>query len=84
MSHESPSGPYAIAPNVPSSPPYMRLPSSGRQHEEELINAYEAEEERILNTLSRKLEQVKTCSLLPFTRTTDNSFLFLRRRRKRG
>ena len=30
-----------------------------RRHEEELINAYEAEEERIINVLSRKLEKVR-------------------------
>jgi hypothetical protein len=29
-----------------------------RRHEQDLINAYEAEEERIINVLSRKLEQV--------------------------
>lgn len=29
-----------------------------RRHQEDLINAYEAEEERIINVLSRKLEQV--------------------------
>ena len=28
------------------------------RHQEDLINAYEAEEERIINVLSRKLEQV--------------------------
>lgn len=30
-----------------------------RIHDEELINAYEAEEERITNVLCRKLEQVR-------------------------
>ncbi|KIM42160.1 hypothetical protein M413DRAFT_128410 [Hebeloma cylindrosporum] len=30
-----------------------------RRHEEELINAYEAEEERIINVLSRKLEKLR-------------------------
>ncbi|KAH9484109.1 hypothetical protein JR316_0003589 [Psilocybe cubensis] len=30
-----------------------------RRHEEELINAYEAEEERIINVLSKKLEQLR-------------------------
>ncbi|KAF8970483.1 hypothetical protein BDZ97DRAFT_1754067 [Flammula alnicola] len=30
-----------------------------RRHEQELINAYEAEEERIINVLSRKLEQLR-------------------------
>ncbi|KAF8906743.1 hypothetical protein CPB84DRAFT_1744880 [Gymnopilus junonius] len=33
--------------------------STNRRHEEELINAYEAEEERIINVLSRKLEQLR-------------------------
>ena len=33
--------------------------SAGRRHEQDLINAYEAEEERIINVLSRKLEQVR-------------------------
>ncbi|CAA7269331.1 unnamed protein product [Cyclocybe aegerita] len=54
------------------SPPIHRLSSSStgsssagpsgaasRKHEEELINAYEAEEERIINVLSRKLEQLR-------------------------
>lgn len=36
--------------------------AGGRRHEQDLINAYEAEEERIINLLSRKLEQV--CALL--------------------
>lgn len=48
------------------SPPVRRLPITmpfinGRdaiRHEEELINAFEAEEERITNVLYRKLEQV--------------------------
>jgi hypothetical protein len=39
------------------SPPIRRLSTSNKR-EENLINAYEAEEERILNILSRKLEQV--------------------------
>ncbi|KAF9471171.1 hypothetical protein BDN70DRAFT_998712 [Pholiota conissans] len=30
-----------------------------RRHEQDLINAYEAEEERIINVLSRKLEQLR-------------------------
>lgn len=38
------------------SPPVHRRTASKR--EEDLINAYEAEEERIINVLSRKLEQV--------------------------
>ncbi|KAH7105109.1 hypothetical protein BKA62DRAFT_634277 [Auriculariales sp. MPI-PUGE-AT-0066] len=45
-----------------SSPVIVRLSSrssTGSKHEEELINAYEAEEERIINVLSRKLEQLK-------------------------
>lgn len=32
--------------------------NSSLKREEDLINAYEAEEERIINVLSRKLEQV--------------------------
>ena len=45
------------------SPPVRRLStaSSSSKREENLINAYEAEEERIINVLSRKLEQA--CSL---------------------
>ncbi|KAJ2915856.1 hypothetical protein MD484_g4546, partial [Candolleomyces efflorescens] len=41
------------------SPPIRRLSNAGSstRHQEELINAYEAEEERIINVLSRKLEQ---------------------------
>jgi hypothetical protein len=33
---------------------------SSSRREEELINAYEAEEEKIINVLSRKLEKVGT------------------------
>jgi hypothetical protein len=39
------------------SPPIRRLSTSSKR-EEDLINAYEAEEERIINLLSRKLEKV--------------------------
>ncbi|KAG9218000.1 hypothetical protein CCMSSC00406_0010417 [Pleurotus cornucopiae] len=40
------------------SPPIRRLSSaSSSSRQEDLINAYEAEEERIINILSRKLEQ---------------------------
>ncbi|KAG9095630.1 hypothetical protein FS749_010044 [Ceratobasidium sp. UAMH 11750] len=51
-----------------SESPTWRLPSSslfqpniprGKRHEEELINACEAEEERITNALCRKLEQLR-------------------------
>lgn len=42
------------------SPPVRLSTSSSRQ--EDLINAYEAEEERIMNLLSRKLEQVRRLS----------------------
>jgi coiled-coil domain-containing protein 6 len=38
------------------SPPIRRL-STSSQREQDLINAYEAEEERIINVLSRKLEE---------------------------
>jgi hypothetical protein len=45
------------------SPPIRRLSSassgSSSKREEDLINAYEAEEERIINVLSRKLEKVR-------------------------
>ena len=34
-------------------------PTNHLKREESLINAYEAEEERIINVLSRKLEQVR-------------------------
>jgi hypothetical protein len=46
------------------SPPVRRLStaSSNSKREENLINAYEAEEERIINVLSRKLEQVRLLS----------------------
>jgi len=37
----------------------VRRDKDPRKHEEELINAYEAEEERIINVLSKKLEQVR-------------------------
>jgi len=43
------------------SPPVWRYPqanTSASKREEDLINAYEAEEEKIINVLSRKLEKV--------------------------
>lgn len=40
------------------SPPLRRLSSTNSSSKESLINAYEAEEERIINILSRKLEKV--------------------------
>ena len=43
------------------SPPVWRYPqpnTSASKREEDLINAYEAEEEKIINILSRKLEKV--------------------------
>ncbi|KAF9259112.1 hypothetical protein L218DRAFT_981602 [Marasmius fiardii PR-910] len=40
------------------SPPRRRA-SSASKEQEDLINAYEAEEERIINVLSRKLEQLR-------------------------
>jgi hypothetical protein len=46
-----------------SPPPHWQGLSNRKQ--EELINAYEAEEERIINVLSRKLEQVRS-SLISF------------------
>jgi len=42
------------------SPPIRRLSAaSASSKQEDLINAYEAEEERIINVLSRKLEQLR-------------------------
>ncbi|KAJ6532783.1 hypothetical protein DFH09DRAFT_828960, partial [Mycena vulgaris] len=41
------------------SPPIRRLSVSSMTKQEELINAYEAEEERIMNVLSKKLEQLR-------------------------
>ncbi|KIY45051.1 hypothetical protein FISHEDRAFT_61393 [Fistulina hepatica ATCC 64428] len=41
------------------SPPIRRRSMSSAAKQEELINAYEAEEERIINVLSRKLEQLR-------------------------
>lgn len=43
------------------SPPFRRLStaSSSSKREEDLINAYEAEEEKIINILSRKLEKLR-------------------------
>ncbi|KAJ7698558.1 hypothetical protein B0H17DRAFT_1050064 [Mycena rosella] len=41
------------------SPPIRRLSVSSLTKQEELINAYEAEEERIMNVLSKKLEQLR-------------------------
>ncbi|KIP11863.1 hypothetical protein PHLGIDRAFT_27685 [Phlebiopsis gigantea 11061_1 CR5-6] len=41
------------------SPPPRRLSSASTSSKESLINAYEAEEERIINILSRKLEKLR-------------------------
>jgi hypothetical protein len=41
-----------------SPPQRIRSAASATSKQEDLINAYEAEEERIINVLSRKLEQV--------------------------
>ncbi|KAJ6469408.1 hypothetical protein C8R45DRAFT_837500 [Mycena sanguinolenta] len=41
------------------SPPIRRMSVSSITRQEELINAYEAEEERIMNVLSKKLEQLR-------------------------
>ncbi|KAL0579651.1 hypothetical protein V5O48_002347 [Marasmius crinis-equi] len=42
-----------------STSPLRRRESSASKEQEDLINAYEAEEERIINVLSRKLEQLR-------------------------
>jgi hypothetical protein len=61
-----------------SESPTWRLPSNSmihknmprdKRHDEELISAYEAEEERITNVLCRKLEQVRFYNLF-FTFTS--------------
>jgi len=54
----SPSGSFDAGNGGPRTGGSTSGNSSSRKHEEELINAYEAEEERIINVLSRKLEQV--------------------------
>lgn len=41
------------------SPPIRRFSSTSSSSREDLIYQYEAEEERIINVLSRKLEQVR-------------------------
>ncbi|KAI0826252.1 hypothetical protein BC629DRAFT_1277220 [Irpex lacteus] len=41
------------------SPPLRRLSETSSSSKESLINAYEAEEERIINVLSRKLEKLR-------------------------
>lgn len=41
------------------SPPIHRLSSSSSKEQQDLINAYEAEEERLINLLSRKLEKLR-------------------------
>ena len=55
--------PEAIFYLMSLSPPIRRLSaaSTSSKREEDLINAYEAEEERIINVLSRKLEKVSGC-----------------------
>lgn len=50
------------------SPPVWRYPqpsTSASKREEDLINAYEAEEEKIINVLSRKLEKVCITVIYP-------------------
>ena len=49
------------------SPPIWRYQpnTSASKREEDLINAYEAEEEKIINILSRKLEKVWIIVIYP-------------------
>lgn len=54
------------------SPPLRRLSSTNSSSKESLINAYEAEEERIINILSRKLEKV--CPCIPPQLSDHNSY----------
>jgi len=63
------------------SPPVWRYPQpnpSATKREEDLINAYEAEEEKIINVLSRKLEKVCITVINPSNSTslTPNGHLF--------
>lgn len=58
------------------SPPVYRLSSSSASRQEELINAYEAEEERIINLLSRKLEKVSKVFFVCFARCAKTFHLF--------
>lgn len=54
------------------SPPvwrYHQLNNSASKREEDLINAYEAEEEKIINVLSRKLEKVWITVICPANST---------------
>jgi len=54
------------------SPPIRRLSTaSASSKQEDLINAYEAEEERIINVLSRKLEQARFTNPEPQVRGND-------------
>ena len=71
------------------SPPIRRLSSassvSSNKREEDLINAYEAEEERIINVLSRKLEKVRPLAIhlegRSFTQPDATTILSFRKRR---
>jgi len=58
------------------SPPVWRYPqpsTSASKREEDLINAYEAEEEKIINILSRKLEKVWIMVIYPANSTSLTS-----------
>jgi hypothetical protein len=58
------------------SPPIWRYPqpnTSASKREEDLINAYEAEEEKVINILSRKLEKVCTIVIFPADPTSLTS-----------
>lgn len=62
------------------SPPIRRLSSaSSSSRQEDLINAYEAEEERIINILSRKLEQASF--IVSLAQGRDLTFLSFEKRR---
>lgn len=54
------------------SPPLRRLSSTNSSSKESLINAYEAEEERIINILSRKLEKVCASSWVAVVAATEH------------
>lgn len=71
------------------SPPLRRLSEASTSSRESLINAYEAEEERIINILSRKLEKVSPRYPSPVARFNRRRYIAQRgedraRERPRG
>lgn len=60
-----------------ASPPFRRLSETSSSSKESLINAYEAEEERIINILSRKLEKVSMGSSYSLGTTANLTVVML-------